>query len=81
MPRQGRAQQTTSVVSRWWWWVGLLLVCAAGKSLALDLSIEQARSALQGSSDKLRAAAEDINRRELDAKAAEKAEKAPKVPA
>ena len=71
MPRQGRAQRAASVVSRWWWWVGLLLVCAAGNSLALDLSIEQARSALQGSSDKLRAAAEDINRRELDAKAAE----------
>jgi outer membrane protein TolC len=42
-----------------------------GPAFALDLSIEQARSALQGGSDKLRAAGEDIQRRELDAKAAE----------
>ena len=52
----------------------LVMACAtgfSGNAVALDLSIEQARSALQGSSDKLRAAGEDIQRRELDAKAAE----------
>jgi outer membrane protein TolC len=53
----------------------LLLLLMAGlspaRAQALDLSLEQARSLVQAGSDKLRAAAEDINRRELDAKAAE----------
>jgi len=73
MPKE-RQRRLASRAASGWRRVCLLLICATGlpgSALALDLSIDQARSALQGSSDKLRAAGEDIQRRELDAKAAE----------
>jgi outer membrane protein TolC len=50
--------------------VWLAASSAAGMADALDLNLDQARSRVQASSDKLRAAGEDIQRRELDAKAA-----------